>query len=110
VQHAFSDPKIVGVVALGAVIQGETSHDQHINRAVSQGLMELSLGSGKPVGFGLLTVQNLEQALQRAGGAVGNKGQEAALAMMEMARLLRKEPATQRQPIGLGASGNHSRP
>ncbi|MFN5770034.1 MAG: 6,7-dimethyl-8-ribityllumazine synthase [Pirellulaceae bacterium] len=110
VQHAFSDPRVVGVVALGAVIQGETSHDQHINRAVSQGLMELSLGSGKPVGFGLLTVQNLEQALQRAGGAVGNKGQEASLAVMEMARLLRKEPASQRQPIGLGASGNHSRP
>lgn len=84
VTKAFCDRSdIAGVVALGVVIKGETSHDQHINRAVSQALMETSLTSGKPVGFGLLTVQSLDQALNRAGGNVGNKGEETASAVLE---------------------------
>lgn len=75
---------IVGIVTLGAVIRGETTHDQHINRAVSGALMEMMLASGKPVGFGLLTCNTLEQAIHRAGGNVGNKGCEAAQAVLEM--------------------------
>jgi 6,7-dimethyl-8-ribityllumazine synthase len=75
------------VIALGAVIRGETTHDQHINRAVSMSLMQLSVDHGKPVAFGLLTVNNLEQAIQRSGGTAGNKGQEAADALLYCLRL-----------------------
>ena len=66
------------LIALGAVIRGETTHDQHINRAVSVGLMEAGLYSGVPVMFGLLTCESLEQAIHRSGGNVGNKGVECA--------------------------------
>lgn len=78
------------VVALGAVIRGETSHDQHINRFVSTALGQLSLDSGVPIAFGLLTCDSLEQARARCGGAVGNKGEEATLAVMAMLELRRR--------------------
>lgn len=78
---------VLGVIALGAVIRGETSHDQHINRAVSHALMQIMLATGKPVGFGLLTCNSMEQAIHRAGGNVGNKGEETAQAVLEMLRL-----------------------
>lgn len=78
---------MVGVLALGAVIRGETTHDQHINRAVSGALMELMMETGKPVGFGLLTCNTLEQAIHRAGGNVGNKGCETAEAVLAMLAL-----------------------
>ncbi|MFN3194168.1 MAG: 6,7-dimethyl-8-ribityllumazine synthase [Aureliella sp.] len=80
---------IEGVVTLGAVIRGETSHDQHINRAVSEALMRLMTETRKPIGFGLLTCNTLEQAIHRAGGNVGNKGEETAnavLAMLDVAK------------------------
>jgi 6,7-dimethyl-8-ribityllumazine synthase len=86
-QQVLRNKKARGVIALGAVIKGETSHDQHINRAVSMGLMQLSLKHKKPVAFGLLTVNTLEQAIQRSGGNVGNKGVESALAMIDCLRL-----------------------
>jgi 6,7-dimethyl-8-ribityllumazine synthase len=86
-QRALANREFIGVVALGAVIRGETTHDQHINRAVSMALMQLSLDYNKPVGFGLLTVNNLEQAIQRSGGNIGNKGEEAAEAMLECLKL-----------------------
>jgi len=79
-----------GVIVLGAVIKGETTHDQHLNRAVSAGLMQLSIAHGKPVGFGLLTVNTLEQAIQRSGGNVGNKGEEAADALIACLKLAKK--------------------
>lgn len=82
-QRLLALKNVCGVIALGAVIKGETSHDQHINRAVSLSLMQLSLDRNKPVAFGLLTVNSLEQAIQRSGGNVGNKGQEAASALLE---------------------------
>ncbi len=81
--------EVLAVVTLGAVIRGETTHDQHINRAVSQALMELMLGTGKPIGFGLLTCNTLEQAIHRAGGNVGNKGCETAEAVLAMLQLER---------------------
>ncbi len=80
---------VCAVITLGAVIRGETSHDQHINRAVSNSLMELMTTTGKPIAFGLLTCNTLEQAIHRAGGNVGNKGCEAADAALEMMRLTR---------------------
>jgi len=76
-----------GVIALGAVIKGETTHDQHLNRAVSMGLMQLSLDHNKPVALGLLTVNSLEQAIQRSGGNAGNKGEEAASALLACLKL-----------------------
>jgi 6,7-dimethyl-8-ribityllumazine synthase len=82
----------VAVLALGAVIRGETSHDQHINRAVSIGLIEAGLHSGVPVLFGVLTCDTLEQAIHRSGGNVGNKGVECAEAALEMVTLLRQLP------------------
>lgn len=79
--------RISCVIALGAVIRGETTHDQYINSAVSSALMELMQATGKPVAFGLLTCNTIEQAIQRAGGDVGNKGQEAAEAVLAMLAL-----------------------
>lgn len=76
------------VICLGAVIRGETTHDQHINRAVSMALCETSVTTGVPVLFGVLTCDTLEQAIHRAGGNVGNKGAECAEAALEMIDLL----------------------
>jgi len=80
--------RYAAVICLGAVIRGETTHDQHINRAVSAGLAEAGLASGVPVLFGVLTCDTLEQAIHRSGGNVGNKGRECALAALEMVNLL----------------------
>jgi 6,7-dimethyl-8-ribityllumazine synthase len=88
---AFSE-SYAAVICLGAVIRGETTHDQHINRQVSMSLGELALETGLPIAFGVLTVNTLEQAIHRAGGNVGNKGVEAAQAALEMVNLLAKFP------------------
>ena len=87
-----SSGQYVAVLALGAVIRGETTHDQHINRAVSLGLMEAGLRSGVPVLFGILTCDSVEQAIHRAGGNVGNKGIECAEAALRMANHLPQLP------------------
>jgi len=78
------------VICLGAVIRGETTHDRHINRAVSLALEQIGRQSGVPVLFGVLTCDTLEQAIHRSGGNVGNKGSECALAALEMIDLLEK--------------------
>ena len=80
------------MLCLGAVIRGETTHDEHINRAVSMAIMESGIRHGIPVSFGVLTCNSLEQAIHRAGGNVGNKGVECAQAALEMVRLLAKLP------------------
>ncbi len=82
--------RYLAVICLGAVIRGETTHDQHINRAVSLQLAEIGLQYGLPVLFGVLTCHSLEQAIHRSGGNVGNKGSECALAALEMVNLLSK--------------------
>jgi len=82
----------VAVLCLGAVIKGETTHDEHINRQVSMNLGEIALESDIPVLFGVLTCNTVEQAIHRAGGNAGNKGQECAEAALEMVRLLGKLP------------------
>ena len=79
-----------GIVALGCVIRGATSHYDHIAGAVTSGLNSVSLETGLPVAFGVLTVESIEQAIERAGSKAGNKGAEAALVVMEMANLLRQ--------------------
>ncbi len=84
--------RYAAVLTLGAVIKGETTHDEHINRQVSLSLGEISLVTGVPIAFGVLTVNTLEQAINRAGGNVGNKGVECAEAALQMVRLLEKIP------------------
>lgn len=76
--------QVDGVVALGAVIRGGTSHYDYVCSTASSGLMNVQLSHSKPVGFGVLTCENLEQALDRAGGKLGNKGAETALTVLEM--------------------------
>jgi 6,7-dimethyl-8-ribityllumazine synthase len=83
------------VICLGCVIRGETTHHEHVAGQAARGLAEVSLATGVPIGFGLLTTDSEEQALERAGGRVGNKGEEAALAAVEMANLRSRLPADQ---------------
>ncbi len=82
------------VICLGAVLQGETSHAQHISSAVCSALMQLMMETGKPIALGILTDATFEQGLARAGGKMGNKGSEAALSAIEMATLIRKTGET----------------
>jgi len=89
-QQMARSGEYVAVLCLGAVIRGETTHDEHINRQVSLSLGQLALEVELPVLFGVLTCNTLEQAIHRAGGNVGNKGQECAAAALEMVRLLQK--------------------
>lgn len=83
------DGDVDAVVALGCVVTGETKHDEYICRAVAEGLMRISVDTGIPMGFGLLTVSTIEQAMARAGGAHGNKGEEAMLAALSAALSIR---------------------
>ncbi len=87
------------IICLGCVIKGETQHDEYINNAVATGLTNLSIASGIPCIFGVLTPNNHEQALERAGGKHGNKGVEAAVTAIRMASL-RKELAKPTAKIG----------
>jgi 6,7-dimethyl-8-ribityllumazine synthase len=82
--------RYVAVCCLGAVIQGETTHHEYINHQVAAGILRSSRESGIPVTFGVVTCQNMDQALNRAGGKAGNKGHEAALAAIEMVSVLSK--------------------
>lgn len=80
--------KFHGIVCLGAVIRGATPHFDFVAGEVSKGLAQTSLESGVPVGFGVLTTDTLEQAIERAGSKAGNKGVEAAAATLELIRVL----------------------
>jgi 6,7-dimethyl-8-ribityllumazine synthase len=91
-QRMAETGRYAAILTLGAVIKGETTHDEHINRQVSLSLGEISLVTGVPIAFGVLTVNSLEQAINRAGGNVGNKGIECAEAALQMVRLLAQLP------------------
>lgn len=94
--------RYAAIICLGAVVRGETTHDQHINRAVSAALCEIGVHYGLPVLFGILTCNTLEQAVARSGGnaattgkdvadaSLGNKGVDCALAALEMVDLMKK--------------------
>lgn len=75
-----------GVIALGCVIRGETPHFDYVSAEAARGLQQVALETGLPVAFGVLTTDNVEQAQARAGGAHGNKGYDAAMTAIEMAR------------------------
>jgi len=80
------------VVALGCVIRGDTVHFDHVCAEVSRGVSLAALDTGVPVTFGVIAAENLEQAIDRAGGKTGNRGWDAAVAAVEMASLLRRLP------------------
>ena len=78
------------VICLGAVIRGSTPHFEYVAAEVSKGIATVSLETGVPVTFGVLTTENLEQAIERAGSKSGNKGWDAAMAAMEMVNLFKQ--------------------
>jgi 6,7-dimethyl-8-ribityllumazine synthase len=91
-QRFAQSEEYIAVLCLGAVIKGETTHDEHINRQVSLSLGQIALAADVPVLFGVLTCNTVEQAIHRAGGNIGNKGVECAQAALEMVRLLEQLP------------------
>lgn len=85
--YLADEEDVVAVLALGCVVRGETRHFEHVADECARGLMTVQLESGVPVCNGVLAVEKYEHAQARAGGALGNKGEEAALAALAMARL-----------------------
>lgn len=90
VQHAAKGGQYDAVIALGAVIRGGTPHFEYVASECTKGLGQISLATGLPVAFGILTVDSIEQAIERSGTKAGNKGEEAALTALEMVSLLRQ--------------------
>jgi 6,7-dimethyl-8-ribityllumazine synthase len=88
-KRAAESGKYDAIVALGCVLRGDTPHFEYISAAVSQGLQQVALNTGIPVGFGVLTVDTVQQAMDRSGES-GNKGAEAALTALEMINVLRE--------------------
>ena len=78
------------LIALGAVIRGQTPHFDYVAGECASGVARIALETGVPIAFGVLTTDSMEQAADRAGGKAGNKGADAALAAIEMANLLRR--------------------
>ncbi len=89
-KHLAESRRYDAVLCLGTIIRGETPHFEYISAEASKGIAAAALESGVPVSFGILTVENLEQAVDRAGLKSGNKGFEAAMTAVEMANLVRK--------------------
>ena len=88
-QKLSSKKKYSAIIALGAIIKGSTPHFDYVSAELSKGIAQVSLNSGVPVAFGVLTTDNIEQAIERAGTKAGNKGSDAALSAIEMANLLK---------------------
>lgn len=90
VQRLAASKRCDAIVALGAVIRGATPHFEHVAGQCAAGLARVSLETGVPVAFGVLTTDTIEQAIERAGTKAGNKGADAALTALELANLLRR--------------------
>ena len=82
--------KYDAVIAVGAVIRGATSHYDYVCNEVSKGVAQVGLKNGIPVLFGIITTENIEQAIERAGSRAGNKGYDCALSAVEMVNLMKK--------------------
>jgi 6,7-dimethyl-8-ribityllumazine synthase len=93
-------PTLDAVVCLGCVIKGDTRHDEYINQSVGVGLTQLSLLTGRPIIFGVLTTNDEQQAIDRAGGKHGNKGIEAAATAIRMADLRQDLTHSKKGAIG----------
>lgn len=91
VARKLADPaKVDALVCVGALIRGATPHFEYLAAEVTKGLAQISLESGVPIGYGLVTADTLEQAVERSGSKAGNKGWDAAAAAIELADLSRK--------------------
>ncbi len=89
-QKMAESKKYDAIIALGAVIKGSTSHYDYVCAEVSKGVATVSMKTGIPVLFGVLTTENIEQAIERAGTKAGNKGYDVACSAIEMVNLIRK--------------------
>lgn len=89
-QKLAKSKSVDAVICLGAVIRGSTPHFEYIASEAAKGIAKVSLDSGLPVIFGIITADTIEQAIERAGTKDGNKGRDAALSAIEMANLIRK--------------------
>ncbi len=89
-QKMAASGKYDAVICVGAVIRGSTSHYDYVCSEVSKGIASVSLNSGVPILFGVLTTENIEQAIERAGTKAGNKGYDCALSALEMINLLKQ--------------------
>lgn len=89
-QKMVESGKYDAVIALGAVIRGSTSHYDYVCNEVSKGIAQVSMKSNIPVMFGILTTENIEQAIERAGTKAGNKGYDCALGAIEMINLIKQ--------------------
>ena len=95
-----SSGKYDAVICLGAVIRGSTTHYDYVCNEVSKGVAQVSLNTGVPTIFGVVTTENIEQAIERAGTKAGNKGSDAAVSAMEMANLMRRVTSDIQEPTG----------
>ena len=100
--------RYAGIVCLGVVIKGETPHWNYVASAAAEGIARAALDSGVPISFGVITALTNEQAWARAGGAVGNRGEEAALATLQMAGWLHGLGARREKRDGTAAPGRRS--
>jgi len=89
-ERALNSGKYDGICCLGAVIRGATPHFDYVSAEATKGIANVTLKYGKPVSFGVLTVDNIEQAIERAGTKAGNKGAEAMASLIEMINLYEK--------------------
>jgi 6,7-dimethyl-8-ribityllumazine synthase len=87
-QKMVQSGKYDAIIALGAVIRGSTSHYDYVCNEVSKGIAQVSMQTGTPVMFGVITTENIEQAIERAGTKAGNKGYDCALGAIEMVNLI----------------------
>jgi len=90
VQRLAASRRYDGIVVLGTVIRGATPHFDYVAGECAKGLIKVSMEHDLPVGFGVLTTETIEQAIERAGTKAGNKGVDAALSVLEMVSLLRR--------------------
>src|SRR5262245_24730662 len=96
--HLAGTRRYAAIVCVGVIIRGQTPHWEHIARAATFGIQEAGLRSGVPTTFGVITALTEDQAWERAGGEVANRGQEAAEAALEMATFVSRKPAEHRRP------------
>lgn len=83
----ISTKKYDGIIALGAIIKGDTSHNEYIATEATKGIAQLMLESNIPIAYGIITTESIEQAIERAGTKLGNKGVQAALTLLELMNL-----------------------
>ena len=89
-QKIANSKKYAAIIALGAIIKGSTPHFDYVSAELSKGIAQVSLNTGIPVMFGVLTTDNIEQAIERAGTKAGNKGSDSAKGAIEMVNLLKQ--------------------